>query len=186
MSEVANPFAPPKAQVADIVDAVAPQPVKLWSAQGRIGRLRYLSYNSVAYLGVWLGMAVVAGAAAIGAKQTGGMSWLAWLAMVPLILVFVVFSTLQLIKRCHDLGWNGWLWLLSLVPLVNLIFFLLIVFMPGRKGSNAYGAPPPPNRWYHWMTGSVLPAVVLVGIVAAVAIPAYQSYVERARAAESR
>lgn len=180
MSEAGNPFAPPQAQVADVEVAAATQPVKLWSAQGRIGRLRYLAYNAGAYFVAWFFAGIVVAVAALGSAAPVYLS-LALIA-VPLMIVFLVFSTLQLIKRCHDLGWNGWLWLLSLVPVVNLFFFLPVVFMPGRKSSNAYGAPPPPNRWFHWVLGSVLPVVMLVGILAAIAIPAYQGYAERARA----
>ncbi len=180
----ANPYAPPQAQVADIADSVAPQPVKLWSAQGRIGRLRYLAYNAGAYLVLWVFIGAVMALVATASDSAGPVFMGPALIAVPLLIVFLVFSTLQLIKRCHDLGWNGWLWLLSLVPLVNLFFFLPIVFMPGRDGSNEYGAPPPPNRWFHWVLGSVLPVVIVVGILAAIAIPQYQGYVERARAAQ--
>ena len=45
-----NPYAPPRASVADVPAEEAFQPVKVWSARGRIGRLRYLSYQGVAYL----------------------------------------------------------------------------------------------------------------------------------------
>jgi hypothetical protein len=68
-----------------------------------------------------------------------------------------------------------------LVPLANLIFW----FLPGTDGSNRYGPPPPPNSALVIVVGLVVP-ILLVAVMAAIAIPAYQSYVERARAAQQR
>ena len=45
-----NPYQPPSAAVADIAPEDGVQPVRVWSARGRIGRLRYMAYGTSAYL----------------------------------------------------------------------------------------------------------------------------------------
>src|SRR4051812_35414766 len=104
MSEAMNPYAAPKAVVADVDDnEVGVQPVKLFSAKGRVGRLRYLAYGLVGYL-IMLVAAFVVGllAAAIGKAQLAGIFGM--LAAIP-YLVFIVLLTIQ---RSHDMGWTGW------------------------------------------------------------------------------
>jgi hypothetical protein len=55
----------------------------------------------------------------------------------------------------------------------------------GTPGENRYGAPPPPNGTgvivAAWLT---LGIPVIVGILAAISLPAYQNYVMRAKAAQ--
>ncbi|MEJ8845767.1 hypothetical protein [Variovorax rhizosphaerae] len=47
MSGAINPYAAPNAAVADVGgNGNEVQPIKLWSAKGRIGRLRYLAYTT--------------------------------------------------------------------------------------------------------------------------------------------
>lgn len=171
-----NPYAPPGANVADVAAEEASQPVKIWSAQGRIGRLRYLSYQGVAYLLVMV-LAFVGGLAGAMLKSPGAS---VGLIAVGFALYFVLMMLLT-IQRCHDMDWTGWASLLVLVPLVGLLFW----FVPGTQGANRFGAPPPPNgtgvKVLAW--GGVL---ALVGVLAAVALPAYQDYVQRARAAQGQ
>ena len=51
MSEAMNPYAAPRAAVADVYeDEGGIQPVKWFSAKGRVGRLRYLARTLVGYL----------------------------------------------------------------------------------------------------------------------------------------
>jgi hypothetical protein len=80
------------------------------------------------------------------------------------------------IQRSHDMNVTGWLCLISLIPLAALVFWLV----PGTPGENNYGKPPPPNTTGAVVLACILPLVMIVGIVAAVAIPAYQDYVQRA------
>ena len=188
-----NPYAPPKADVADIVDAVAPQPIKLWSARGRIGRLRFVAYSVLGYAAVWIAMMVaggvgVAGRAVSDASHSPGAGFgvLFFLIVVPSFVAFFVFGVLQSIKRLHDFGWSGWWWLLSFVPFINFILGLAMLFVPGDRASNAYGAPPPPNKAVHWIVALGVGGMFVLGIVAAIAIPQYQDYVNRARAAQQR
>lgn len=172
-----NRFSPPRAAIADrSVDATEFQPIKIWSARGRIGRLRYLGYAMAGYFA----FAIVTG---ILAAVIGGIaprnSPLAALAMLPM-LGFFVMTIFLLIQRSHDMGWSGWASLAAFIPIVGLLW----VFMPGTRGANRYGPPPPPNKGGVVVIGVVLVMVAVIGILAAIALPAYQDYVKRARAAQ--
>lgn len=173
-----NPYAPPRANVADVAAEEAFQPVKIWSARGRIGRLRYLSYQGVAYLLV-LVVAFIGGVAGAMLQSPGLMVGLMAVAFVP----YLVLTVLLTIQRCHDMDWTGWASLLVLIPLAGLLFW----FVPGTPGANRFGGPPPPNgtgvKVLVW--GGVV-AMFLVGVLAAIALPAYQDYVQQARAAQVR
>jgi uncharacterized membrane protein YhaH (DUF805 family) len=177
-----NPYLPPQATVANVSDAYegAFQEMRVWSWRGRLGRLRLLAYTAVAYLVYMVltfavGLAVgISGAGAAGVGLLGAAIWL-------LLIPYLVFVALVTIRRSHDMGWSGWVSLLAFIPLVGLIW----LFKPGTPGANKYGAPPPPNT-----TGVKVAAfgmfgvVILFGILAAIAIPAYQQYVQRAQAAQ--
>lgn len=91
----------------------------------------------------------------------------------------MVFLTIQ---RAHDFNTTGWLSILVLIPLVNLIFW----FIPGTGGENRFGLPTPPNRTSTVVVALIIPIVAAVGILAAIAIPAYQQYVQRAKATQAR
>jgi hypothetical protein len=57
--------------------------------------------------------------------------------------------------------------------------------VPGSRGENRFGPPPPPNTWGVRVLGVILPVIALVGILAAIAIPSYKNYTDRARAAQA-
>jgi len=65
---------------------------------------------------------------------------------------------------------------------LNLVFW----FIPGTDGPNRYGAPPPPNTTLAVVAAVIVPMLFVVGILAAIAIPAYQDYVKRAQSAQQR
>jgi len=162
-----NPYAAPRAVVSD-VDAVQEyQELNLWSAKGRIGRLRYLAYGAGAAL--LIGAFSGAMTAVLGASAAGTLTLLLY---IPLFW----FSIITGIKRSHDMNWNGWTVLLTLIPFVALIW----IFKSGTPGTNDYGAPPPPNTTGVKILGFLLPAIVIIGILAAIAIPAYVEYQRRA------
>ena len=168
-----NPYSPPKAEVDDI-DSQSHrfQEVNVWSATGRIGRLRYLSYTfGGCFVANWLvTLLQYALASAVG----------------PLVIpaagygVLVIFMALTTIKRSHDMNWSGWTALLVLIPFVGLIW----LFKSGSSNENDYGDPPPPNTPIVKIIGSILPVLFALGIIAAIALPAYQNYVKRAQAAQ--
>jgi uncharacterized membrane protein YhaH (DUF805 family) len=171
---VTNPYAAPAAAL----DGAAPfdddtyQPV-LFELNGRIGRLRYLGYSWV--LGFLL-QVVVLGLAAAHAFQLAGL-------LQPwgnfMVLAFVAR------RRLHDLDRSAWFALAMLIPFLNILVGLYLLCAPGTAGANRFGRPPRPNG-RGGIVVTLLAAVVVIGILAAVAIPAYQNYVAKARAAQTR
>ena len=161
-----NPYAPPGAAVADVDDLdPGTQPVKLFSAQGRIGRLRFLAYTTVAYL-LFFAASMLVGVVVGFAGGKDIVSLVVSLMMLP----WAIFAILISIQRSHDMNWSGWWILLGIVPLVGLIWLV----KSGTKGANRYGAPPPPNTLGVKILGLAFPVIVGIGIVAAIALPAYQ------------
>lgn len=177
MTEAVNPYAAPKAAVADVYDNEAGvQPVKLFSSKGRVGRLRYLAYNLGAYLLLVVGGMVLGFiAGSLGSAKAGGV--LGILVAIPYFIFFVLLT----IQRSHDMGWTGWTVFLAFIPFVGLIWLL----NPGTKGGNRFGAPPPPNTTMVKIGGLAFPVIMVVGLVAAIALPAYQGYTQRAKAAKA-
>jgi len=175
-----NPYMPPRADVADIVDENAEfQEPNILSWRGRIGRLRYMAYVSGAYLLFAVFMGIVAAATGVSFGRNGGSAVL-WSG----ILVFVAFTFMAAIQRAHDLDWSGWSVLLMFVPFVGAIMALIWLFKSGTDGANRFGPPPTPNTWGVRILGCLMPALFVIGILAAIALPAYQQYTKRAHAAE--
>ena len=77
---------------------------------------------------------------------------------------------------------SGWWSIAAIVPLVGLLW----VLKGGTRGVNRWGAPPPPNGLAVKIFGWFLPVIVVLGIVAAIALPAYQLSATRAAAGPSR
>jgi hypothetical protein len=91
------------------------------------------------------------------------------------MLIVMILLTIQ---RCHDFNMSGWMSLLLIVPLVPLLFWII----PGTQGANRFGNQPPPNTTGAVVLALILPALFVVGILAAIAIPAYMDYQQRAQA----
>jgi len=75
-----NPYSPPRAAVSDVEAAQEYQEIRMWSASGRLGRLRYLAYAT--------GASLLAGAAAglmgglLGQSLGTGLASLVYIAAV--------------------------------------------------------------------------------------------------------
>jgi uncharacterized membrane protein YhaH (DUF805 family) len=165
-----NPYGTPRTRVADAEGDEDYGEIKIFSAQSRLGRVRYIGYST----GVGLLFALVAGAMTAVSPEAVGV-----VATVGYIALFAV-SILLTIQRAHDFDSSGWMSLLIFVPLVNLIFW----FIPGTRGENRFGKRPPPNTVGAIVLACLLPGIFVLGIVAAIAIPAYQDYVHRAEQAQ--
>jgi uncharacterized membrane protein YhaH (DUF805 family) len=175
VSVQANPYQTPGAKLADAAENYAE--VKILSATGRLGRVRYIGYS----IGMTLLMYLVIGAFGLAA----GMMNAGALAAIGIglgVIGMVVIGIMLTIQRCHDFNMSGWLSLLVIVPLAPLVFWIV----PGTQGPNRFGNPPPPNSTGAVVLALILPLLFVVGIVAAVALPAYQDYVQRAQAAQSQ
>ena len=169
-----SPYAPPQGELVDELDTFGT--IKVLSASGRIGRLRYISYSlGIAILAMLvMRLILVAVATSIPADVVKPII----LGIVGLTyLGVIVVNVLLTIQRCHDFNVTGWLSLILLIPFAPLLFWVI----PGTRGANDYGAQPPPNGWAAVIAVGLI-FLLVIGILAAIAIPAYQDYVARAHA----
>lgn len=172
MSSV-NPYQAPSANLEVALQEDYSE-VKFFSTKGRLGRVRYLTYSMGYMLIFYLLIAVLFGIlAAAGMMESPTATLFVMGIAYALIIGFGLTLT---IRRAHDFNKSGWWSPLSLIPLVGLFF----LFVPGTDGENAYGKKTPPNRGGLVVLVAGLVVIVIVGILAAVAIPAYQEYVDRA------
>lgn len=169
-----NPYAAPRTNVARRDSAEDHGEIKLFSAEGRIGRVRYLGYSFGFTLLFALVIGMVGGLSSVASPTIGLV--VAGVGYIALIVVQIMLT----IQRAHDMNVTGWLWLISLIPLGALVFLLV----PGTRGENNYGKPPPPNTTGAVVLACIVPVIMIVGIVAAVAIPAYQDYAQRVAGSE--
>jgi type IV pilus assembly protein PilA len=170
-----NPYAAPQANVTrGDGDVEEYGEIKMLSAQGRLGRVRYIGYSVGLSILVMFVFGILAAVAAL-------IDPTATVAVIGIgYIVVVVVQFLLTIQRSHDMNVTGWLSLISLIPLGVLVFW----FVPGTRGENDYGKPPPPNTTGVIVLACVVPLVGIVGMLAAIAIPAYQDYTTRAQISE--
>lgn len=168
-----NPFAPPRATVRDVESGTQRyQEVSAFTYKGRIGRLRFLAYGVAAYI------LMAVGAGVLGALA-GFLHFSPMIASGLVLIPYFIIIGMATIQRSHDMDWSGWMSLLGLIPLVGLIW----IFKGGTQGENRFGAPPPPNTTGVKILALLLPVgAVVIGILAAIALPAYSDYTKRAKA----
>ena len=106
--------------------------------------------------------------------------------VVGLYIVVLVLGVIFMIKRWHDMNRSGWYSLLLFIPLVNIIVGLVMLFVPGTDGPNDYGQPSRPTGTTAGIAVVLFFVVFIGGILAAVAIPAYQDYVQAAEQAAAQ
>jgi uncharacterized membrane protein YhaH (DUF805 family) len=147
---------------------------RIFGFAGRLGRARYLAYILLTNM------------AAL---------WLAKLFDPNARWLFLLFSFMFVIRRLHDFNWSGWwsllligmsfagielmgltppvgnLWLSLLGMGLCLVSLLVLCLVPGTRGENAYGLPAPPNSWGVLIIAWALPALMIIGILAALVIP---------------
>ncbi|MCE3251096.1 MAG: hypothetical protein K0Q67_106 [Cellvibrio sp.] len=173
-----NPYQTPEGQLTTDDQAVGE--IKFFSPSSRVNRLRYWAH-SMLFTFAMLGAFVVIGLVAAFVSTT-----LAIVLGVIAYIVMVVFSFILIIQRLHDLNKTGWMSLLAIVPLANIYLIVLLIFFKGTEGRNDYGLQTPPNKTWHWVMAFSFPVLMVVlGILAAISLPAYQSYLDAAQSADS-
>jgi len=155
-------YSAPAARVADPASGGYSK-INIWSPKGRLGRIRYIAYSLG--FGLLFNMANAA-VATLGGETLGIALFIATLAGGLWI------HTLLSIQRAHDFDKTGWMAILAFIPLVNLLFW----FVPGTNTENRFGKQTPPNSTGVVIAAWIVPIVFFVGILAAVAIPTFQSY----------
>ena len=193
MSSNASPDQPPRSSITPTAPTQFGE-LKILSARGRLGRVRYIGYSMGLMLLTYLMGAVLGGIAAalgggdslsslstdepMGLLMTGGI--------IVLTLLSVVVSLLIAIQRLHDFNASGWWVLLMIVPFANAVLYLVLLIMPGTQGPNRFDHPPPPNSVGVILLALIPPLLMVIGIIAAIASPAYVQYQERAQTSQQQ
>jgi uncharacterized membrane protein YhaH (DUF805 family) len=178
--ESSNPYESPKSNPATS-SAETYQP-KIFSINGRIGRIRYLAYGM---LFTMLTLLFIGIAAFLVPSIANVFTEISGVTSVLLLIVFylplIIISVILVRRRLNDLNRSGWWQLLMYVPIVGVLFALYVLLWPGTKGSNSFGLQPNKNPTALLVLAIGIPAIF--GILAAISIPAYQDYIERAEQA---
>ena len=174
-----SPYQPPRRAITPATPTKYGE-IRSFSARGRLGRVRYIGY--LVGLGLLINLLTVGGGGAVAAliDDAAVSQSIALGGFLVLMALMVALSVLLAIQRLHDFDASGWWAVFALVPLANVVLYLLLLIMPGTQGANRFGDPPPPNTTGVILLALVLPAIFLIGIIAAIAIPAYQDYARRA------
>jgi len=165
-----NPYDAPDASLDNGQEEIY-QP-KIFSFNGRIGRMRYLAYSIGVNFLLMLVMVPLAGASAfMGGDPTTSM--IGMLGIGIFYVVTIAISVMFAKRRLNDLNRSGWWFLLFIIPIINLILAIYLIFFPGTSGNNNFGAVPAANSVGVLILGWMFPALMILGIVAAVVIPQF-------------
>lgn len=156
------------------------------NASGRFGRLAYLAwiFLSSILVSVILGIAIAVFGMGFNPEDPNSFSVPAIIVFVAVYLAFLYYTIIFAIRRLHDRNHTGWLVLLIFVPVVNLIFALYLLFAKGDEGRNNFGPKRENQSWEKvlgWIYIIFVIGAFVLGIIAAIAMPSYQSYVEESQ-----
>lgn len=168
-SKATNPYQTPTGDLS--VGGEEYGEIRFFSPSTRIGRMRYLSHSFLiglcSYLFFIPATFLVTSTFAVLGFVLLAVGYIA--VVIPMIIIGI--------QRLHDLDKSGWLTFVYLVPLVNFVLMLYVLCAPGTEGDNTYGKQPPPNKTWNIVCGWFCLAFPILGIITAIALPAYQSYV---------
>lgn len=178
--------------------------IRFFSYSTRIGRLRYFAYG----MGVLLLLLPVLLLA--GLLFALKMYFLAGVLGIACYVFALTMGFVFAVRRLHDMDASGWwsliigaafvttfmkmlnlmpvnlYWLQPLTGLADFVLILLLLFKTGTQGENRFGPVPPPNStWVVAGAWSFLIVPFFGGILAAIAIPAYQDYIARSQTSEA-
>lgn len=174
-----DPYASPKTSDLDSATVGTFSQPQLFSFNGRIGRMRYFSY-------LVLSSILLMFVAGIAAAMLLPVDLSASLYVYGAFFICITVYGLSLnVRRLHDLDKSGWWSFLMALPILNLLLMVYLVFFPGSKRRNGFGDKPTSNGIGVFIAFalSLLLSFAYVGTLMAIALPAYQEYVERAQQA---
>lgn len=184
---MSNPYSAPNAVMSDAALGDERYEPKVFAVNGRIGRLRYfaygMAYGLLMYLVLGIAVAILGAGILVGGGNSAGMSMGAIFFIGLIGLGMLAAGVVLMRRRLNDLDKSGWFSVLMFIPIINFFMGLYLMFFPGSEGANRWGPKPVKNSVGVIVVGLLLP-LTFIGILAAVAIPAYQNYVERAKAAQ--
>lgn len=155
------------------------------NASGRFGRLAFAAWTLLGGIVCLIAFAALVAIWFVVVPDEGSPAmWFFALLAIVFYVVIVYFNFVFTIRRLHDCNKSGWLSLLYLVPLLSLFFMLYLFCARGSEGANQYGLPYITQGWEKimgWIYLIILPLAFLLGIAAAIAIPAYQDYMQNAQ-----
>ena len=166
----ANPYRAPLAHVADPTSEGVSK-IKIWSAKGRLGRVRYIGYS----VGLALLIMFVSGFLAVTVGAGHG-AMIMFIGMATVLFVHFLLS----VQRAHDCSVDGWVAIIAFVPLLNFVLW----FIPGTDGDNRFGPKTPPNGALAVVLACIS-VVMMAGIVAAIAIPTYHPHAHHTQSVEA-
>jgi uncharacterized membrane protein YhaH (DUF805 family) len=151
MQDIHNPYAPPKTEVDDIISGDSFQRVKLFSAAGRMGRIRLITYLLGGYfaaiiiflisIAMILYMSVMTKLTNSTSNISGNMGYIIIVIFFIICILILFLNILWCIQRSHDIGWPGWSVIFLVIPPLCLIW----IFKKGDTRANRFGPPPEPN-----------------------------------------
>lgn len=182
--EMSDPYRAPQSDIEIKSSVDVFDDSNVLSPRGRFGRLSYLAWGTLMALISWMITTAVIGTSAMIATVDENPMAIYW--QNPMVLITTIASMIVgiifAVRRFHDINLSGWWSVTVLIPLVNLISTLVLIFAPGKPHANNFG-PPRRTRGWEKVLGLLLPIVFFGGIIAAIAVPAYNSYIEAARQA---
>jgi len=165
----ANPYSAPEAALDTGTDESYDPPI--FSFKGRIGRMRYFSYNMGANMLMLALLFPLMGTMGMMGGDPGAMGGIGAVAYIAVNIIALVFAVMWGKRRLNDLNRSGWWLLLFIVPLVNFALAIYMLFFRGTEGGNNFGAPAVENSTGVKVIFWLFIVFFVGGIVAAIALP---------------
>ncbi|WP_436862165.1 DUF805 domain-containing protein [Acinetobacter haemolyticus] len=153
------------------------------SAKGRFGRLSFAAWTLLMTI-IFCIVIFILAFASFGGNflQSSDFPLITVLLFIVIYVAMIYISFIFTIRRLHDRNQTGWLSLLMLIPFFNFIFLIYLLCAKGTEGENTYGPRRDTAGWEKvlgWFYIIIIPLAFIFGIIAAIAMPAYQGYIER-------
>ncbi len=100
-----------------------------FTSEGRLNRMAYFTKVLILFIPAFIGGILTA---------TGILAIIG----VPILVICSVGGIMLQIRRWHDLNKSGWFIILTFIPYLNFVVALYVLFAPGTRGANQYGADP--------------------------------------------